>query len=235
MASNQLSLKSRDLLWKRLDHLWGRALLALPCPLNYDERLALAQTNILERDIEAINRVRPLGVLIGVPRVVFTIEGHHYKDEIQFNLYGAMDEDFFGVRNVPTCKRRNMICERLGHPTAHRFFEWLDNAVELSIQIELARLTAQDVMGMVKTAGHLRRMVPELYKLAGSPGVTGRASAVPYEWAAYPRERIAKLTETLAKLSLLQAQPDGDSTEWLWSKREGFTWPLVNVPEKFVT
>lgn len=232
MASNQLSQRSRDQVAKRLDHLWGRSLYALPCPLSYEERLTLAQTNIMEQDVRAIHSLRYLGIFTPVERVLFTIETADGRDEVRFVLYGDdQHSPLFGVRNVPTCKRRDVIRERLGPETARRFFEWLDMTIALSIQIELSRLTYQDVMMMAKTAGHLRRMVPELYKLAGNPGVTERASAVPYEWAAYPRDRITRFTETLAKVSLLEKQPDGDSTEWLWSKRDKFTWPLVGPPE----
>jgi hypothetical protein len=125
--------------------------------------------------------------------------------------------------NKPMNSDRAFIASRLGYAIAQPFFKWLDEAVTLSNDINMAMETYRDIMKMVKTAGHLRRMVPELYCLAIglNQNPSFRASAVPHEWCSYPRRPVEWLADTIAKCQLL---PESDAK---WSKRDQHTWPIV--------
>lgn len=240
MASNQMPEGARKKIYHEIDKLFGRPLLAYACPLSYQERLALLRCNCTLKEIEAIEVLEYTGMLKTHDRAVMFVKGSReyapgLRGGINYHLWShdipgeSPDLEFAGIKNSSSESSRLKIYERLGTELAGRFFYWLDTAMDLSMEIEAARLTVQEIMTMAKTPGHLRRMVPELYKLSYHYQPTDqsvRASSVPYDWAAYPRQRVVALTTTMAKLTLLAAQPDGDSTEALWSKRDKFTWPI---------
>jgi hypothetical protein len=126
------------------------------------------------------------------------------------------------MANKPMNSSRVHIASRLGANIAAEFFKWLDEAVVLSNDINTALETYRDIMKMARTAGHLRRMVPELYGLAlGLNQGPSRTSAVPYEWSSYPRRPVEWLTHTIAKCLLL---PESEAR---WSKRDQHTWPVI--------
>lgn len=236
MASNQLPEGARKKIFREIDKLFGRPLLAYQCPLSFEERVALARCNCTPEEIAAIKILGDFGMFRVGDHLQMYVEGK-FENSGQYITYHLRSDDcpgespdleFVGIKNKPTEYSRPKIYERLGIEVAGKFFYWLDTAMDLSMEIEAARMAVQEIMTMAKTPGHLRRMVPELYKLVYrlDRAQGGRTSAAPYEWAAYPRQRAAALTETMAKLTLLKAQPDGDSTEALWSRRDHFTWPL---------
>lgn len=233
MASNQLSTTAYGKVFSEFDRLAGRVILALPCPLSLTERTELAQCNLTESDIEAINKVRPLGILRRCSQVKVQTESP--LGMITWNMFGwdsgadqSKERQMDGITDNLITLRAKIIRTRLGAEPAQRLFDWLVAALTLSIEIEEARLTVQDVMSIAATAGHLRRMVPELYKLAGSPGTGSRSSAVPYGWAAFQRHRVDALTRTLAKLQLLKAHDEypWDTVKATWPTRAHCTWPL---------
>lgn len=232
MATNTLSANTRMYLASQVNKLFGRMLLALECPLTLVERADLAYCNIEPHHMSAIRQVRYLGVLLPSELVAMRFATVPAGGSIHVNLH-SFDSDqpdglFHGARDgTGRPLSRAYVAQRVGHPLATRFFRWLDQTAAVTAEINRAYQTHQHIMDMATTCGHLHRMVPELYKLAGSPGTASRHASVPYAWHAYDRARVADLTTMMAKCSLLKPQPDGDSTEWLWTKRDQFTWPTL--------
>lgn len=221
MASNNLPQQVRTSLDARMDSLFGRVLTGFPCPLGYHSRLELGWCNLEPEQVERVRAVLDLGVLMPVTSM------HIFVGTTHLRMFGrdAPDADpvLAGMVNKPMNSDRAFIASRLGYVIAKPFFKWLDEAVALSNDINMALGTYRDIMKMVKTAGHLRRMVPELYSLAlglnQNPSV--RSSSVPHEWQKYPRRPVEWLTDTIAKCALL---PESDAK---WSKRDQYTWPIV--------
>lgn len=228
MASNQLSTGSREVLKQKLDLLFGRVIKALPCPLTYNERTLIGRMNLSEDDAQTVAYVERFGVLNHQEYM------HIYVDS---RVPGAPPlhmcmlptdavpphDTFRGFANSPTDSNRFRIAERIGPVVATNFFKWLEDATQLTVDITDGRATFQAIMDMVSTEGHLRRMVPELYRLIrSSPNPQTRASAVPYEWSAFPRQRVDQLVSIMAKCQLLP------ESEVKWSDIGEHTWAVID-------
>jgi hypothetical protein len=103
------------------------------------------------------------------------------------------------------------------------FVEWCHTAAKISDDHLKAYKTISDVLGMLTTAGQLKRMVPELvlYLDASSQynlSEQTRASPFPEKWAEYPKDRIEQLLAALAQGHLLKGlgkfDPNGTSFSW---------------------
>lgn len=229
MASNQLSTATRHWLETKLDSLFGRVLTGFTCPLTYSERITLCRCNLSTEEVKSIEAVEALGVLRRDYRMIVRIDKPSGAGELQLRMHAHdasinISTALVGVANRGIPPDRGLIASRLGREAAGRFFRWFDEAVQLSEDINLALTIHNDIMGMARTAGHLRRMAPELYRLSGcNPDLTLRSSAVPYEWSAYSRRNGDHLASTLAKCLLL---PDVDD-QIRWSMRNNYTWPIV--------
>lgn len=232
MASNQLTQQTKYAIMETLDKLFGRMLTGFKCPLTLAQRYQLARCNLSDETLEAILRVeeRCHSTLREVVVVIYTIAKAGGNGTLMFKLRASDAPDhpeptFFGIAVAPTCTNRDAIAYRLGCSTAHDFFMWLDQAVDLSEDILCALQTAKDVMDMAKTPGQLRRMVPELYAVAplNQKITQSQRSALPYKWAEYPRRNVELLVDLMAKCKLLSEDDDNA----LWSKRQFFTWPIV--------
>lgn len=226
MASTNIPALVRADLDMRMDALFGRVLTGFPCPLTYGERLELGWCNISPENRDKIRAVAPLGVLAPHAQMRIYIGNNHFR------MYGydapnaGANPVLLGMVNAPatpTISDRRYIMHRIGQAAATKLFKWFDDAVSLSHDINTAVETYHDIMKMAKTAGHLHRMVPELYRLV--PGLNQnpsfRASAVPHEWSNYPRKPVVWLTDTIAKCSLLA------ESKARWSKRREHTWPVI--------
>lgn len=221
MGSSNIPHQIRTGLDQRMDLLFGRVLTGFPCPLTYAERQELGWCNISEEERDQIKAVVPLGVLM--PHTMMRI----YVGSYHFRMYGrdAPDADpvLTGMVNRPPISDKAHITARMGKTTAAKLFKWVDEAVNLTHDLNTAMETYNDIMKMAKTAGHLHRMVPELYRLAIglNQNPSFRASATPHEWSNYPRKPVVWLIDTIAKCSLLA------ESEAQWSKRCDHTWPVV--------
>jgi hypothetical protein len=87
-----------------------------------------------------------------------------------------------------------------------------------------------EILSMVKTAGQLARMVPDMIpylspqaqqEIAGQK----RASQLPYEWAAYPRDKVDAAMVTLAKCHLVRGLVD-DSSKHISFGGDNFSWAV---------
>lgn len=98
---------------------------------------------------------------------------------------------------------------KLGAEKADEFFQWMDACSQMEAEIKSARKVVSDLFEMIKTAGQLRRMVPDLFKYMPEEQRKAfddqkRASSFPFEWAAYPRDAVDRMLTTVLRCHLMQ-------------------------------
>lgn len=126
---------------------------------------------------------------------------------------------------------RDECIKRLGQQNWDKFWLWAEAADMMSREIANALDVATDLFAMVKTAGQMARMVPE-FKRFLSPkhhealGDQKRASNTPYEWAAYPRDKVDNCLITLGKCDLIKSLVKEDTKDWHFGG-EGFSWAIL--------
>lgn len=240
MASNQLTDKVRLDIKESIDHLLGRVLPFMPCPVvkfhdinqldmsiltpEVKEALLTLQRSTIAPVLETIRWTRiqfqiPVSAL--EPIVQFTATGEHY---FFWHRRCRMNEEYIKIRPGIT---RSI----LGKELAAEFFTWMTRATEFTKDAELALTTVKEIVTMAKTPGQLKRMMPDLVDYV-PPSYRAalrnqqRSSSVPFEWATYPREKLHAASTTLAKCTLLPSQK-----EFKWSERMvTHTW-LADPPD----
>lgn len=239
MASNQLPTSIRTRLKNKLDSIFGRVLRGFACPLTWQEREILARCNLSDEDDQHIQALRGTGTLNmehQAPVYLSLASGENILLRLHISDSEAPARNFEGVSRIVSYGQhpfpRRRIAARLGDDVARGFFDWLEQAVVLSREIDNSLAAFEDIMRMTKTAGHLRRMVPELYRLLPALNQTSlsRTSAVPYEWSSYPRQNVELLTHTIAKCLLLEDDGDAKWGKATWSLQESRTWPVMGMP-----
>lgn len=87
--------------------------------------------------------------------------------------------------------------------------DWMRSAITDTIEARNARtVLVDDLLNMCKTAGQMKRMVPELLKYIPPEKSAAlhnqvRASTLPYEWAAYDRNAVDRAITYIAKCHML--------------------------------
>lgn len=87
--------------------------------------------------------------------------------------------------------------------------DWMRMSFEDNREAALCRrVLIDDLLEMCVTAGQMRRMVPDLLKYLPPEKVQClhnqvRASTLPFEWAAYPRDAVDRATTYMAKCHIL--------------------------------
>lgn len=145
------------------------------------------------------------------------------------------DDDYTQWPTMP----RALIEERFGPELAAQFFEWVEACASMDEEIFNAQQVIEDLFGMIKTAGQLRRMVPDLFQYLPEEARAAfedqkRASTLPHEWAAYDRARVDRMLGTfhkchllrgLEKASMAKASREDDAFSWATSREA-----LADVP-----
>lgn len=101
------------------------------------------------------------------------------------------------------------LIERLGAEPAQKLMEWVRACALMDEEIFNAQQVIEDLFGMIKTAGQLRRMVPDLFQYLPEDAREAfadqkRASSLPFEWAAYDRGKVDRMLGTFHKCHLLR-------------------------------
>jgi hypothetical protein len=124
-----------------------------------------------------------------------------------------------------------IIEERMGLPMAEQFFEWINTCSIMDDEVSNAQTVLEDLLGMIKTAGQLHRMVPDLFQYMPKDTRDAfadqkRTSHAPFEWAAYDRDNVEKMIGTLHKCWLLKdlAKP---SMQTASRGSDSFSWPTT--------
>lgn len=110
----------------------------------------------------------------------------------------------YGVLLTP-----DLTVQLLGQQKADALIEWAETCATMWKDVVESTETLQQLFAMIKTAGQLRRMVPELFRYMPKENQLAfedqkRASTLPFEWAGYDRARVERLVGTLLKCQLLQ-------------------------------
>lgn len=113
----------------------------------------------------------------------------------------------------------------LGSAQVDKLYEWAKTAIDLGKQCSEARTTVIDIMTMIRTAGQLHRMVPELAQYL--PDVQRqmiadqqRKSPYPDLWAGFDKARVDRMLVVLARGHLVKGLIEGsrpalgDSFSW---------------------
>jgi hypothetical protein len=116
---------------------------------------------------------------------------------------------------------------RMGQARFDELLTWAEAADAMSREVAVALSVVDEILSMVKTAGQLARMVPDMIPYLSPQAqqeISGqkRASQLPYEWAAYPRDKVDAAMITLAKCHLVRGLVDdskhisfgGDNFSW---------------------
>jgi hypothetical protein len=95
---------------------------------------------------------------------------------------------------------------------AKTLLSWARNYAQLVGECESAIKTCKELIAMINTAGQLRRMCPEMVQYLPEEKrlaleMQPRTSAVPHDWSAFPRNRVYRMVETMAKCWMI---PRGD-------------------------
>src|SRR4051812_26098528 len=119
---------------------------------------------------------------------------------------------------------------RMGQARFDELVAWAEAADAMSREVAIALSVVDEILSMVKTAGQLARMVPDMIpylspqaqqEIAGQK----RASQLPYEWAAYPRDKVDAAMVTLAKCHLVRGLVD-DSSKHISFGGDNFSWAV---------
>lgn len=86
--------------------------------------------------------------------------------------------------------------------------DWMRTAINDTAEARSARNVFEDLLRMSKTAGQMKRMVPELLKYIPPEKSAAlhnqvRASSLPFEWAAYDRFAVDRAITYIAKCHML--------------------------------
>jgi len=213
--TNKLKQEIRD----ETSFLVGRAKKALVCPLSPEELERAWAATFEPRTLAALKHLEhdcgyymkhhiTSSVIITIP-----LEGERYEVRLRQDLYKAPDnaKDF-------------MECWPLGDDKKKEFCEWVQHAGRIDSEFRNALYVVDALVGFCGTAGQLVRAMPELATFM--PLTIGdmlrqqkRASGMPYEWAAFPKERVQQASLALAKAYMMpEPRPrrtyDGYDVTW---------------------
>ena len=119
--------------------------------------------------------------------------------------------------------------EYLGQHKCDEVIQWARDTAVLYDELKSAQKVVKDVFTMAKTAGQVKRMVPELLQylpLAQRQAFEEqkRSSTLPFEWAAYPKDAVDKMTITVSKGHLLANMGKTSSNEHTVDELDNITW-----------
>jgi hypothetical protein len=119
--------------------------------------------------------------------------------------------------------------QKFGAEDTAAFLDWIYQTAELRDELNNARQVIKDVFGMVRTAGQIKRMVPDLLQylpdsLRQAYDEQKRASSLPFEWAPYPKGNVERMILTISKGHLLANMAKPGQEQWNIDSLEGLMW-----------
>lgn len=227
MASNQLPDGTKETISTIVDQLFGRVFEAYPCPLNMDQMRDLSWA--LHSD-EHLERIKYLYADYGKTFFVTRFNVHLIVDGCAAQFQEILPKDdgsnqFFAVPDefMRTNIERPQLIHRLGLSLTNELVLWLKNAKELARQFNESWGCLDELLRMASTPGQLRRMLPDLVEYLGTKErrmlmEQKRASSMPFDWAAFDRDKVTRLSDNMARCKLL---PESAKT---WGNHSSYTW-----------
>lgn len=207
-------------------------------PLSLDEKVAMWHWEIDRELLDAIELMKQCDYRVEhvyVDNVVFVVP----EWRLGIRWYNREGRPFLGVpRNGPhkikLHKHGNALLREisakslfdvLGEGQATKLDEWAKTAADVGVQSVEAKHTIRQVFGMIKTAGQLRRMVPDLIQylpdyMQKDLATQERRSPFPDKWAEYDKARIDRMLVTLARGHLVKSMTDPSVRVY----EDAFTW-----------
>lgn len=228
MASNQLTKEEKDNITTHINALLGRGVEFLKFPLEEEHLLSIVRARVDEELLQAVRVVVKAKMSLNITtRVVFPYSPPHYA---LVNINAALPKPMVRYPAWETPQLSQMepftlseVADLCGEDTAKAFHSWVDDVTQFSREATSARKVIEEIVDMASTPGQLRRMVPDLIEFLSRSTQLRlkeqvRASSMPFEWAAYPREPLYAATTTISKCYLL---PESKKS---WDARFSGTW-----------
>ncbi len=217
--STTMTNKLKQEINSETNYLLGRAKKALVCPLSNGELQEAWEATFEPQTLVALKHLsNDCGYdvyfhITSTAGVTIPLEGERYEVILQQNLYREPDnaKDF-------------MSCWPLSDDKKKEFCEWVQHTGRIDSEFRNALYVVDALVGFCGTAGQLVRAMPELATFM--PLTIGdmlrqqkRASGMPYEWAAFPKERVQQASLALAKAYMMpEPRPrrtyDGYDVTW---------------------
>lgn len=233
MATNQLNKDDRVRIEKDIDKLVGRGLAFFKWPLtDADDQTKLISARLQPDVLAAVKVLQADGYYMrttlltklpyvpvgGNERVVISLTLDDNRSWISHPAWGV---DSRNLKMAPFTHAEML--KLFGVTMADKIDSWVTSVTQFHHEADLAVTVVNQILGMARTPGQLRRMIPELIgfcTVATQKAMVDqkRASSMPFEWAAYPRTPIYNSVNFLAKCYLL---PSSDTK---WSDRSTGTW-----------
>jgi Zn-dependent M32 family carboxypeptidase len=126
--------------------------------------------------------------------------------------------------------------DHLGAEGTQAFIEWAVHTAQLRDEITEAVQVINDVFDMAKTAGQVKRMVPELlqylpFKLRSAYEEQKRASSMPFEWAPYDKSKVERMITTVSKGHLLSNMAKQCQSGYHVNQIGSITWATYATPD----
>ena len=121
------------------------------------------------------------------------------------------------------------VAQVVGDDKAAALVHWMREIVSFSTKAKAAMHTLDQVLKLSNTAGQLARMIPEIVPFLSPEkqslcAAQQKASSLPPEWAAYPREPVQEMTMQVTKCSLLPPLVDGGTDKRPLGYNDYDTW-----------
>lgn len=121
------------------------------------------------------------------------------------------------------------IRSHLGDALTEDFFVWVINSAKLYDDIILSAKALKAILGMAKSAGQIKRMVPDLLQylpehIQRAFAEQKRSSTLPFEWATFPKNDVEIMIATINKGHLLANMKKPAQHNWKWSTLDQHTW-----------
>lgn len=121
------------------------------------------------------------------------------------------------------------LAAHFGESKADELLKWMVLCADIREDLIRAKQTITDVFYMAKTAGQIKRMVPELLQYLDAEQQKAfeeqkRSSTVPLEWAPYPKKNIEDMLVQISKGHLLTGMHKPGLSEAAVRRIDNMTW-----------
>jgi hypothetical protein len=228
--SKPLTEKLSKEILSEVSFLLGRGKQTIICPLDQKEIDNAWKATFEPQLLAAFKTLKTAGYRthshkVGETTVVMLMDGAHYHVRFRQDLYDRPHKD----RDAPDHFEKRW---PLGADRWKEFVEWVSYASTIDGEFRNALWVVTKLLEMCKTVGQLTRALPELAtfmprEIQETLREQRRASTMPYDWAAFPRDRVDLAQQALAKAYLL---PDQARARRLWGDLN-VTWASKPAPK----